>query len=74
MRQNLYGVEYKLYERDRVRTIPVMASNKAEAWELATFEKIPAREKEPPFSAWVKAVVYKSGKVKHFSTFEGKPY
>ena len=72
-RNNAYWVEYRLYGTD-VRGIDVLAQSKADAYDKAVYEAIPAREGELPYSAWVASVTYKNGNYRQFNTFEGKPY
>ena len=69
-----YFVEYKMYSADQVRGICVRARNKAEAWDKAVYETIPAVEGEVPYSAWVASVTYQNGNYRRFNTFEGNPY
>lgn len=74
MRRNSYWVEYKMYEGDKVQGIAVVASNKADAWDVATYEAIPDKEGQCPYCAWVDNVTYNNGKQRFFNTFEGNPY
>lgn len=69
-----YYVEYKMYSADQVKGICVGARNKAEAWDRAVYEAIPAAEGEVPYSAWVASVTYQNGNYRRFNTFEGNPY
>ena len=69
-----YIVEYKLNSADHVRGICLNAKNKADAYDQAVYEMIPAKEDEPPYSAWVASVTYKNGNHRRFNTFEGNPY
>ena len=74
MRTNhAYYVSYKMFNVDRVRGIDVLASSKAEAYDMAVYTLIPQKEGEPPYSAWVKSVTYNNGNYRQFNTFEGKP-
>lgn len=52
----------------------VAASSKADAYDKAVYELIPAAEGELPYSAWVVSVTYNNGNYKTFNTFEGNPY
>lgn len=74
MRRCAYTVHYKLYDVDEPKWICVIASSKAEAYNTAVYEAIPAKEKTTPYSAWVSSVTYNNGKYKTFNTFEGNPY
>lgn len=69
-----YMITFKLYESDTEHSIEVMADSKENAWDMATYEAIPAERGEYPYSAWVSAAIYKSGKVHYFNTHEGMPY
>lgn len=74
-RHNTYYVRYKMYEHAEVKGTQVGASNKAEAYDIAVFESIPANnEGKHPYSAWVSSVTYNNGNWKTFNTHEGKPY
>ena len=70
----VYYVEYKMYEADEVKGIDVIANNKEDAYDIATFLEIPRSEKSMPYSSWVSGVTYNNGKHHRFNTFEGKPY
>lgn len=69
-----YYVSYKMTESGEVRGIEIHASSKAEAWDLATYEVIPAKEGSVPYSAWVSSVTYNNGNYHQFNTCEGLPY
>jgi hypothetical protein len=70
-----YYVEYHLHDSfSPVKGVDVLAQNKEKAYEIATFEKIPAIEGTSPYSAWVASVTYNNGNYRRFNTFEGKPY
>lgn len=69
-----YRVEYKMHSADGVKGIDVLAKNKADAWDRATYENIPKKEGTIPYSAWVASVTYNNGNYTRFNTFEGKPY
>lgn len=71
---NAYYVKYRLYSADKVRGIQVPANNKWEAYDKATFEMIPAKEGEHPYSSWVTSVTYNNGNCHRFNTSEGNPY
>lgn len=70
----MYSVEYKMHSADEIKRVSVIASNKQEAWDKATYEAIPEKEERVPYSSWVDSVTYKNGNVRTFNTFEGKPY
>lgn len=70
----IYYVEYTLTNYETPRGVQVCASNKREAWQKATFEEIPNKEGQQPFSSWVSSVTYQNGNYKRFNTFSGKPY
>jgi hypothetical protein len=69
-----YYVKYRMYDCCEVRGIDVLASNKADAYDKAVYERIPQREGCCPYSAWVYSVTYNNGKYKLFNTCEGNPY
>lgn len=69
-----YFVNYKMYSADDVRGIAVLARNVQEAYDKATYEEIPTKEGEMPYSAWVHSVTYNNGNYKVFNSFEGKRY
>lgn len=69
-----YTVAYKMHQAAETENYYILANNKEEAWEKATFEAIPEKEGATPYSSWVAAVTYQNGTYKTFNTFEGKPY
>lgn len=69
-----YTIEYKMYSADEVHTTWVLANNKADAHDVATYVRIPHKEGGIPYSAWVAGVTYQNGNYKRFNTFEGNPY
>lgn len=69
-----YAVEYKMFSSGNVRRVFVGARSKADAYDKAVYEAIPAKEGEPPYSAWVYSVTYNNGNYRTFNTFEGNPY
>lgn len=71
---NAYYVKYRLYQGAEVKGIDLLAHNKAEAYEKATYELIPEIEGEMPYSSWVSSVTYNNGNVRYFNTHEGKGY
>ena len=62
---SLYGTE---------RSIDIIASSKAEAYEIAVFEAIPAKEGHTPYGAYVASVTYSNGNHKEFNNIIGNPY
>ncbi len=72
-RRNVYTVAYNLFGQ-RKEKVDVIAQNKAEAYDIATFEIIPKEEGRLPYSAWVESVTYQNGNTRTFNTFEGNPY
>lgn len=68
-----YYIQFRIYGQD-VQGVCVVARNKAEAYDKAVYEIIPAKYGEMPYSAWVHSVTYSNGKYKTFKTFEGLPY
>ena len=74
-RNNVYTVEYRMDQfSSDVRSIDVLASNKAEAYDKAVYEEIMEEEPYSSYSAWVASVTYNNGNTKRFNTFEGNPY
>ena len=70
-----YKVADKFYQWDTVRYMYVQATNKAEAYYRAVWEKIPnAYKGDFPYSAWVESVKYANGRVHKFNTSEGNAY
>lgn len=69
-----YYVNYKMHECDSVKGMQVLANNKADAYDKATYEAIPKVKGTIPYSCWVANVTYNNGNVKRFNTHEGKPY
>lgn len=69
-----YTVEYKLTANGETRFVPLLAGNKQSAWVKATFEIIPEKEGQQPYSSWVASVTYNNGKFRRFNTWEGLPY
>lgn len=74
MARHAYGVHYKMHSADRTHLIDVVAGSKAEAYYIAAFEAIKAKEGSCPYSTWVSSVTYNNGKCRYFNTFEGNPY
>lgn len=69
-----YCVHYKLHSADQVHLIDVVAKNKEEAYDKATYELIPEKEGEHAYSSWVASVTYQNGNSRRFNTFESNPY
>lgn len=69
-----YHIEYKLHSADKIRSLDIVAKNKADAYDKAVYEAIPDREKEMPYSAWLVSVTYNNGNYRRFNNFEGNPY
>ena len=75
MARNVYSVEYKMHSASSVKRVDFVASNKADAYYTAVYQKIPEMEDgELPYSAWVSSVTYQNGNYKIFNNFEGNPY
>lgn len=72
-RRSVYTVRYNLFGQKR-QFVCVIAENKAQAYDIAVYEKIPEIEGEHPYSAWVSSVTYQNGNYREFNTFEGLPY
>lgn len=74
-RRQTYHIAYKMDGSwSSQKSVDVIASNKAEAYDTAFYEAIPAKEGAMPYSAWVVSVTYQNGNSKSFNTFEGNPY
>lgn len=69
-----YRVVYIMHEYDSERGIDVLANNKAEAYDKATYEEIPRIEGGYPYGAYVKSVTYNNGNHKEFNNLIGNPY
>lgn len=70
----MYYVKYRKYQYSLEEGVSVIANNKAEAYDYATFEIIPDIEGICPYSAWVSSVTYQNGNCHYFNTSEGNPY
>lgn len=68
-----YTVQYRMIGSD-VKQISFLAKNRFDAYDKATYELIPEKEGEYPYSVWVSSVTYQNGNYKTFNTFEGNPY
>lgn len=73
MARKTYHVGFRMIGEEP-KSIDVIASSKAEAYDVAVYDAIPKQYGELPYSAWVESVTYKNGNYKRFNTFEGKPY
>lgn len=71
---NAYWVKYRLYQFSEELGIDVLAKNKYEAYDKATYEVIPKKHGMCPYSSWVDNVTYNNGKQKFFNTSEGNAY
>lgn len=69
-----YHVEYKMHSADQVRGIDVVANSKEDAWDKATFDRIPEVEGDYAYSSWTASVTYANGNYRRFNTFEGNPF
>lgn len=75
MGRKVYHIKYKMHFSDEVHGIDVLAQNKEDAWDQATYGDIPYRHNgEIPYSAWVYSVTYNNGNHRLFNTCEGLPY
>lgn len=72
-RRFVYHVNYIMSLYGSESSIDVIASSKAEAYDLATFEAIPAKEGSIPYGAYVSSVTYANGNYREFNTFVGNP-
>ena len=71
---NAYCVEYKMHPTDETHKICLLANNKADAYDKATYDLIPKNMEGIPYSSWVASVTYNNGNYRLFNNFEGKPY
>lgn len=69
-----YRVSYRMHSAADEKQVEVSAKSKADAYDWATYEVIPAIEGTVPYSSWVVAVLYANGKMKDFNTVEGMAY
>lgn len=69
-----YTVKYREYKYSEEQTIIVLADNKEDAYDKATFEEIPKVCGTTPYSSWVYGVTYQNGNYKLFNTSEGNAY
>jgi len=59
---------------EECKGIQVPAHNKAEAYDIATYELIPQKEGRVPYASWVSSVTYNNGNVRYFNTCDGLAY
>lgn len=69
-----YTVSYRMYQHGEEKSIQVIANNKYEAYDKATYELIPDIEAFSPYSTWVSSVTYNNGNYRKFNNFEGNAY
>ena len=69
-----YTVKWREYDCADVRTVVVIANNKADAYDKATYEEIPKICGSIPYSSWVEGVTYNNGNYRYFNTCEGNAY
>lgn len=69
-----YHVKYRLYKYSLEEGVDVVANNKEEAYDYATYEVIPDKEGALPYSSWVSSVTYNNGRCHYFNTVEGCAY
>lgn len=69
-----YTVKYRMTFVGDEKFAVVLAENKAQAYDKATYEAIPAKEGTVPYSSWVSAVTYNNGNYHTFNTCEGLAY
>ena len=74
MSRQVYHVKYKMHFSDDEHGIDVIASNKAEAYDTATYDAIPEKMGYTPYSSWVHSVTYQNGNYRLFNTCEGLAY
>lgn len=72
--RNVYTVYYRMNSWENEKFCNVIASNKAEAYDIATYEKIPEIEGGIAYSTWVESVTYQNGNCRRFNTSDGNPY
>lgn len=70
---NAYWVCYRVYG-EAEKGMQVIATSKADAYDKAFFDLIPAKEGTMPYSAWVSSVTYNNGNYRVFNTSEGNAY
>lgn len=73
-RRYVYHIEYRAWVNGVTKSVDVVAHTKAEAYDVAFYESIPAIEGELPYSAWVDSVTYQNGNYHQFNTSEGNAY
>ena len=70
----VYTVKYRMYGAADEKSISVIASSKADAYDVAAWDLIPEKEGNYPYSAWVSSVTYNNGNCHYFNTSEGNAY
>ena len=71
---NMYDVAYRMYKGGEEKAVHVIAKNKYDAYDKATYEVIPEIESYSPYSTWVTGVTYNNGNYRKFNTSEGNAY
>lgn len=69
-----YTIRYIMTPHDSDRFIDVIAGNKAEAYDIAVYEAIPAKEGSLPYAARVSSSTSNNGNYHAFNTVYGMPY
>lgn len=70
----LYHVCYIMSPCELEKSIDVLANSKADAYGLAAYKEIPAKEGGYPYGVCVVSVTYKNGNKKVFNNIIGDPY
>lgn len=60
-RRFVYTVEYRMSPSADVKCVSVIAGDKWEAYDKATYETIPEQEGCLPHNSWVKGITYQNG-------------
>ena len=72
--RKVYTVGYVMFRCDTPKSIDVVASSKAEAYDTAVYECIPKVENGLPYAAWVGSCTYANGNYRRFeNSFCGNP-
>ena len=70
-----YTVNYQLnHYASEEQSVDVVAESKADAYDKAVFEVIPAKHGKTPYGAYVASVTYANGNSRRFNTSIGLPY
>lgn len=69
-----YHVRYRAWHCGEEKGVDVIANNKYDAYDKATYEVIPEIEGSCPYSSWVSSVTYNNGNCHYFNTSEGNAY